>query len=193
MTSATSSRSRPAILSLPNQLTVLRLVLSVVLFVLIAFKCYLSSLILFVVAASTDWLDGYLARRYSLVTTLGRMLDPFADKVIMCGTFIFLGAIPGSGLTPAMAVVIVARELLVTAIRSFLEQQGADFSANLAGKLKMVLQCAAVAMSLAALALVPHSTTAPRVVALVGWLAVASTIYSGAIYMHRAAGLMKDS
>ena len=49
---------------------------------------------LFVIAAGTDWLDGYFARKYGQVTTLGRILDPFADKVIVCGTFIFLAAIP---------------------------------------------------------------------------------------------------
>ena len=55
---------------------------------------------LFVIAAGTDWLDGYFARKYGQVTTLGRILDPFADKVIVCGTFIFLAAIPESGTCP---------------------------------------------------------------------------------------------
>ena len=103
---------------------------------------------LFIVAAGTDWLDGYYARKYSQVTTLGRILDPFADKVIVCGTFIFLMAIPAMaevpwGLRAWMVVVIVGRELLVTALRSFIEDRGSDFSAKMSGKLKMVLQCVA--------------------------------------------------
>ena len=52
-------------------------------------------MVLFIIAAGTDWLDGYYARKYGQVTTLGRILDPFADKVIVCGTFIFSGGRPG--------------------------------------------------------------------------------------------------
>lgn len=118
-----------AVFNLPNQLTSLRLLLSVVMFFLIPWEFYWTCLVLFVVAAGTDWLDGYYARKYGQVTTLGRILDPFADKVIICGTFIFLAAIPRMletpwGIRPWMVVVIVGRELLVTALRSFLEQRG---------------------------------------------------------------------
>jgi CDP-diacylglycerol--glycerol-3-phosphate 3-phosphatidyltransferase len=130
--------------NVPNQLTVLRLLLSIVLFVFIAYEYYLTSLALFVIAASTDWLDGYWARKYGQVTNLGRILDPFVDKIIICGAFIFLVPIANSGVVAWMAVVIVGRELLVTALRSYLEGEGADFSANMAGKLKMVVQCLAV-------------------------------------------------
>ena len=83
--------------NLPNQLTFLRLMLSVVLFCFIAWEYYLTSLWLFIIAAGTDWLDGYYARKYGQVTTLGRILDPFADKVIVCGTFIFSWRRPDDG------------------------------------------------------------------------------------------------
>ncbi len=139
--------------NLPNQLTSLRLLLSVVLFGLISAEQYIAALVLFLVAVGTDWLDGYYARKYNQITTLGRILDPFADKVIVCGTFIFLVATPGMLadwrlLQAWMVVVIVGRELLVTALRSFLEERGSDFSANLSGKLKMVLQCVAAGSAL---------------------------------------------
>ena len=129
-------------------MTSLRLLLSVVLFGLISAEHYIAAFVLFLVAVGTDWLDGYYARKYNQITTLGRILDPFADKVIICGTFIFLvttrGCLPiGCLLQAWMVVVIVGRELLVTALRSFLEERGSDFSANLSGKLKMVLQCVA--------------------------------------------------
>jgi phosphatidylglycerophosphate synthase len=77
--------------------------------------------------------------------------------VIICGTFIYLAAIAdmqqgmwpsGTFLLPTMAVIVVGRELLVTALRSFIEQQGGDFSAQMSGKLKMVLQCIAAGVSL---------------------------------------------
>src|SRR5690242_17917836 len=125
---ASVRNSAPAVFNVPNQLTTLRLVLSIVLFVLIELGTqlatpgyYLAAMVVFIVAAGTDWLDGYWARKYAQVTTLGRILDPFVDKVIICGTFIFLAALPESGLTAWMAVVVVARELLVTALRGFLE------------------------------------------------------------------------
>ena len=110
--------------NVPNQLTTARLILSIALFVLIELgnrqqipSYYLAAMVLFIIAAGTDWLDGYWARKYGQVTTLGRILDPFVDKVIICGTFILLAALPASGLTAWMAVVVVARELLVTALR----------------------------------------------------------------------------
>jgi CDP-diacylglycerol--glycerol-3-phosphate 3-phosphatidyltransferase len=88
-----------------------------------------------------------------------------------------------------MAVLVVAREILVTALRSFIEQTGSDFSANMSGKLKMVFQCVAVVASLALLA--QSSGNRPlwleRTVVVAVWLAVLSTIQSGAVYVLAAA------
>src|SRR4051794_38526736 len=181
------------IFNVPNQLTTLRLLLAIVLFVLIAFHYFLASAVVFAVAAGTDWLDGYWARKYGQVTNLGRILDPFVDKIIVCGTFIFLAAVPGSGVQAWMVVVIVGRELLVTALRSYLEGEGADFSAKMAGKLKMAVQCLAALLSLIALAQpvghVPEQLS--LAVAITVWAAVALTIYSGAAYVLRAVALLR--
>ena len=190
--------------NLPNQLTSLRLILSVILFGLIVREHYLSSLVLFIIASGTDWLDGYYARKYGQVTTLGRILDPFADKVIVCGTFIFLAAIPAikalhRGLQPWMVVVIVGRELLVTALRSFIEERGSDFSANKSGKLKMVLQCVAAGVCLFYLHDL-QATAAQAAPAWVWWLLVISvwsavvlTVYSGVVYVLVAVRLLRAS
>src|SRR5215211_8666848 len=151
--------SRPAALNVvwnvPNILTIARLVLSIFCFVTLTFDWYLTSLVLFAIAAGTDWVDGFYARRYGQITQLGRILDPFADKIVICGTFIFLAAVPptitgrsASEISAWMAVIVVGRELLVTALRSMAEGQGTDFSAKWAGKWKMVLQCLAAAASL---------------------------------------------
>ena len=181
--------------NLPNQITLARLLLSIVLFVLLPFGYYWTSLAIFIVAAGTDWLDGYIARKYDLVTKLGRILDPFVDKFLICGVFIYLAAVyPQSGIAAWMAVVVVARELLVTVIRSFLEGEGVDFSAKMAGKLKMVFQCAAVIASLPVLAL---GTSAPNWLSLsltaFAWLAVISTLYSGAGYVWTAMKLLGEA
>ncbi len=175
--------------NVPNQLTTVRLALSCVVFLLIPLHYHRWAIAVFLVAASTDWVDGYWARRYGQVTKLGRVFDPFVDKFIICGAFILLVAEPGSGIQAWMAVLVVGREMLVTSLRSFIEQSGGDFSAQMAGKVKMVLQCIAVVVSLLALTCVPPEPpvwlSAALVVAV--WLAMLSTVYSGVGYVVAAA------
>jgi CDP-diacylglycerol---glycerol-3-phosphate 3-phosphatidyltransferase len=190
------------IVNFPNQVTTVRLILAIVLFVLLHFQYYWAGFWLFIIAAGTDWLDGFWARRYGQITILGRMLDPFVDKVIIVGTYIFLAAAPKSGMLAWMAVLVLGRELLVTALRSFLEQQGADFSAALSGKLKFILQCTAAGASLFWLSYYPaHSPTLPpndagpgwvQIVTVVSiWSMIAVTIYSGADYVRAAIRLIR--
>ena len=175
----------------------LRLVLSIVVFVLVPLELYIPALIIFAVAAGTDWVDGYYARKYDQVTQLGRILDPFCDKIIICGSYILLSVqmrdiqAESLGLSVQiagwMAVVVVGRELLVTALRGFIEQHGGDFSAKFSGKLKMVFQCAAVIGSLAVLSNPTESSDGLRVTTLILiWLSVVSTIYTGIIYIQAA-------
>jgi CDP-diacylglycerol--glycerol-3-phosphate 3-phosphatidyltransferase len=142
---ATLTPSRPSIFNVPNQLTAARLALAIVLFILIAGHSWLWCLVVFAAAAVTDWLDGYLARKQGLVSALGRVFDPLVDKVLICGAFIFLLGVPGeAGLAPWMVTVVVARELIITGLRSFMENRGAAFGADWLGKLKMGLQCASL-------------------------------------------------
>lgn len=191
-----SEKSAQRTWNLPNQVTALRLIVSLIVFVALHLHWYVWALVLFLVAASTDWVDGQLARRYGQVTQLGRVMDPLADKIVICGSFIFLAAEPASRIGAWMAVVVVGRELVVTVIRSFLEQSGKDFSANMPGKLKMVFQCAAVAGSLWLLhtsqAVGGPSAFLPSLVTGLVWLAVLSTIYSGVIYIIAAARLVRE-
>lgn len=197
-----SQHTRAEVWNFPNQVTISRLVLAVVLFVVIAQKYYLASMVLFIVAASTDWLDGWYARRYGQVTTLGRILDPFADKVIICGTFIFLTAIPAMlavpwGLRPWMVVVLVGREILVTALRSFFEERGSDFSANWSGKLKFIFQCIAAGAALYYLSYPNPIQDAPAwvrwTVVVSVWAAVIQTVYSGLVYVAAAMRLARGA
>lgn len=182
----------PEIWNVPNRLTALRLLLAIVVFTLIPWGWYLAALVIFVLAASTDWVDGYYARRYGLVTKIGRVFDPFVDKIIICGVFIFLAAVPNSGIAAWMAVVVVGRELLVTALRSFIEQSGGDFSASFAGKLKMLLQCVAAGASLLALWWGEPPDWLQWAVFLAVWVAVLSTIQSGLDYVWAAARYFRE-
>ncbi|MCU0878240.1 MAG: CDP-diacylglycerol--glycerol-3-phosphate 3-phosphatidyltransferase [Pirellulaceae bacterium] len=187
--------SSNTIVNVPNLLTAARFVLAVVVFVLIPLGHYAAATIVFVLAAGTDWIDGWWARKYGQVTKLGRIFDPFVDKIIICGTFTFLAAEVGSGILPWMAVVVMGREMLVTAIRGVIEQQGGDFSANFSGKLKMVFQCVAVVASLVALRYLQQvgSRTAELppwlfwTLTIFVWLAVLSTVQSGLVYIVAAA------
>lgn len=181
-------------LNAPNLITLSRLLLSFVLFALIYVEGYwITSAILFAAAAATDFLDGYIARKYGLVTTLGRILDPFVDKIIVCGSFIFLlEKTTASGVNAWMVIAVIGREMFVTGLRSFLEQSGQDFSAVWSGKIKMALQCVAVTASL--LSLSPQLSGSQQFLLtrdVLLWLAVAITLYSGLAYAWRGFQMLR--
>ena len=178
-------------LNLPNFITLTRLILSVVLFGLIYWGgLWWTSTILFVVAASTDFLDGYYARKLGQITILGRILDPFVDKIIVCGSFIFLIGEPTSGVNAWMAIIVVGREMFVSTLRGLMEQMGLDFSANWVGKIKMIGQCVAVTTALGFLALPEVLQTATNLILardVILWGVTLFTAWSGLSYVLRAA------
>ncbi len=191
-------------LTLPNLITLSRLLLAILLFLLIYVEGFwITSAAVFVVAAATDALDGFVARRYGLVTVLGRILDPFVDKIIVCGTFIFLLERKlDSGINSWMVLIVVAREMFVTSLRGYLEQQGKDFSATWSGKLKMVSQCVALTFSLLSLSpqfsslvwYVGNTAVAFKLVRdLLLWTAVAITAYSGVVYAWRGYKMLQQT
>src|SRR5688572_24681590 len=93
---ATVTPSQPPVFNVPNLLTTSRLVLGLFLFALIQYEEWIACIAIFAFAAVTDWLDGYLARKQGLTSTLGRNLDPLVDKVVICGAYIFLLRTPNS-------------------------------------------------------------------------------------------------
>jgi phosphatidylglycerophosphate synthase len=149
---------------LPNALTVARLVLAGAFFgALNAYRCPDTNIlwgtvaiVLFILAAITDALDGYLARKWHVESTFGRIMDPFCDKVLILGAFIYLAGprfivderivegdsvfVMATSVYPWMVVVILARELLVTGIRGLVEGEGVAFKTSWSGKAKMILQ-----------------------------------------------------
>jgi CDP-diacylglycerol---glycerol-3-phosphate 3-phosphatidyltransferase len=194
---ATVSPPRSPVFNLPNQLTAARLVLGVVLFLLIALGWWWLCIVVFAAAATTDWLDGYLARKQGLASALGRVFDPLVDKVVICGAYIFLLPVSGAGLLPWMVTVVVARELIITGLRSFLENRGTVFGADWLGKLKMGLQCAALFAIFVALgtAAGEGSETAQtffdRVRDGLVYAMLGATALSGLQYLWRAALILK--
>ncbi len=198
---AVTSPGRPPVFNLPNQLTTSRRVLAVVLFGLIAAQAWPWCVPVFAIAAVTDWLDGYLARRQGLTSTLGRVFDPLVDKVLICGAYIFLLGVPdagaAAGLAPWMVTVVVARELIITGLRSFMENRGVVFGADWLGKLKMGLQCAALFGIFVALyvtgseRLGESAETFQAISHGLVYAMVAATALSGLQYLWRAAMLLK--
>jgi CDP-diacylglycerol---glycerol-3-phosphate 3-phosphatidyltransferase len=202
----------------PNALTASRLVLAAVFFTILSFYQYEGrgdptmlniAFLIYLAALVTDFLDGYLARRWKVEGAFGRVVDPFVDKVLVIGSFIFFAGknfiIPEtaptgpsevvktiSGVVPAMVVVILARELLVTSIRSLCESTGQAFGAAFSGKLKMVFQ------SITILVILVYVNYLPRLNAygLEGvarvcrdvciWITIAITVWSGLLYVQRA-------
>jgi CDP-diacylglycerol--glycerol-3-phosphate 3-phosphatidyltransferase len=131
-----------SLLAVPNLLSLSRLPLAVVLFACISFEAWPAALGVFAVAAATDWLDGWWARRFDQQSALGRNLDPLTDKVLIGGAFIYLIPVESAGIAPWMVTVVVCRELLITGLRGMVEATGKSFGADWFGKLKTVLQCA---------------------------------------------------
>lgn len=181
--------------TVPNMLSAARLVLAIGLFVAIERGAWEAAFWSFLVAASTDWVDGWWARRFGQVSRLGRIFDPLVDKVIVCGAYVLLADRGTSAILPWMAVVVIVRELIVTAVRAEMERAGRDFSAALSGKLKMVLQCGAIGLELAARtwpALAAGGRWLDALAIWVGWAAIVATIWSGLGYLVAARVLVAD-
>jgi CDP-diacylglycerol---glycerol-3-phosphate 3-phosphatidyltransferase len=209
--------------TISNILTALRLPLAAAFFVLIAFysdastdggqAVLIGSMVLFALAGITDFLDGYLARRLNQVTTFGRIVDPFVDKVMIVGSFVMLAApnftlagMPGfetnlprwltgnmaSAVQPWMVVVVLAREFIVSAVRGYSESQGKSFAATFAGKLKFIVQVFAIGTILVQLAFFPNETWAVVVKVAAVWAAVAATVLSGVAYGKRSWAVMSN-
>jgi len=134
-------------LNLPNFITFTRILLIpvfVVLFVTPTEDRSLSAAIVFVVAAVTDLLDGYLARRNGQVTTLGKLLDPIADKLLVLSALILLVNL--DRVSALIAILIIAREVAVTGIRAIAAGEGMVIAAETTGKYKMALQVVAIVL-----------------------------------------------
>ena len=137
--------SRQQILTLPNGLTIIRVLAIPFIIIMLFSPVRISQIItafLFLFVAVTDTLDGYLARRRNLVTTLGKFLDPLADKLLIVAALIAL--ISARGIPTWMVIVVVGREIAVTGLRGIAAAQGMVISANAPGKYKTFFEVASI-------------------------------------------------
>ncbi|MBZ0107496.1 MAG: CDP-diacylglycerol--glycerol-3-phosphate 3-phosphatidyltransferase [Candidatus Scalindua rubra] len=180
------SLNNSAIFNIPNRITLSRLFLAVVFFVFLTYRYFNVAFIIFLVAAATDWLDGYLARKWELSTDLGRLVDPFVDKVIICGAFIIFVHLANEIIAPWMVITIVAREFLVSSIRGFSESKGVKFASNIWGKTKMFIQSWTICAILLYYAHFENISWAEYMVSAFLWITIITTIGSGITYVYSA-------
>jgi CDP-diacylglycerol--glycerol-3-phosphate 3-phosphatidyltransferase len=189
--------------NLPNAITLARLGLTgvFILAVSLAGPTWAGiALVTFVVAAATDWLDGFLARKMNLVTSLGKLLDPIADKVLVASAFVYLTQ---RGFCPVwITCVILTREFLVTGLRQIAVEKGHVMAADWSGKWKTTFQLTFCIAALLWIYLVemggdttgwfaklvsPDGWVQP----LTLWVSLALTAISGVQYTWRARGILK--
>lgn len=180
-------------MNLPNKLTMLRVILVPVFMVLAAFSRYgtaeynqvfmLVAGIVFAVASITDFLDGYIARKYHLVTDFGKFMDPLADKCLTTAAFIYMVA---DGIcSPVVLAVILFREFAVAGVRMIAAESGTVIAANMWGKVKTVLQMLTILFYYFAAALGGPTDIlgVGLITQVLCWLVAAATVLSGGIYL----------
>ena len=190
-------------MTLPTKLTIVRMVLAVLVMGLLFTPGWMAksaALSCFLIAALTDWLDGYLARRWRQISPAGALLDPIADKVLVLGALL---AFVQLRLVPAwMVLVIVLRESLITGVRLFAASRNIVLSASREGKQKTVSQMVTIVVILAALIVRelpsrPLSGEAERVVALAIlaclWITTILTVISGTAFFWRHRTVLREA
>jgi len=188
-------------MNLPNALTLLRIFFVPVLIVVLltrspnvevwGFPMHFEfwGVLILLLAAATDWADGYFARRRLQVTTLGILLDPIADKLLISAAFISLIGMHSDLVPPWMVVIIIGREFTVLGLRNIASAEGFTIEASTLGKTKMILQVIAVAVLIGA---ARHaSLRMPAKILL--WLVVVSALVSAAQYFLRFWSHVDDS
>ena len=174
-------------LNLPNTLTLLRILAVPVLVVALLGEIDdgdVIAAVVFALAAATDGLDGYIARRRNQITNFGKLMDPLADKLLVVAALISLVEL--DRLAAWIAMVIIAREIAVTGLRTLAAEQGVVVAASWLGKVKTTLQIAAI------FALIAYDPS-PVWVDLLVYAAVAMTLISGADYFLALRKTLADS
>jgi len=191
-------------MNLPNKITVSRICLIPLFMIIMLVKfnwgqvhllgtvipvTHLVGAIVFIIASTTDWIDGHLARKYHLVTNMGKFLDPLADKLLVSTAFIILVDL---GYADSwIVIIIIAREFAVTGLRLLLAGEGEVVAANMLGKIKTWTQIVAIS-SLLLHNIIFEAVSFPFD-QLALWVALIFTIWSGGDYFAKNMHVFKNS
>jgi CDP-diacylglycerol--glycerol-3-phosphate 3-phosphatidyltransferase len=166
-------------MNLANKITLVRIGM-IPLFMLAFYQYPYGAIVLFLLASATDKLDGYIARKYNQITNLGKLLDPLADKLLVSAALVMM--VQQSMIPSWIAVVIIGREILVSGIRILAAAKGVALAADRHGKIKLVLQVAAITAVLLGNYPFSYITSFP-IDLMIMLSAVAVTAYSGYKYV----------
>ena len=196
-------------MNIPNSITAFRLVLTAVFILAITLQqpwANMLALISFIIAAASDWFDGYFARKLNLVTSLGKLLDPLADKILVAAGFIYLSSnLNSKGLCPVwVTCAIIGREFMVTGLRQIAIEQGVVIAADRLGKWKTTFQLTFIITCLTYIAFkqiedhnwftqIFYTLAKPEsyLMDITLWGAVALTLISGWNYLWKSRALLK--
>ena len=150
------------------------------------------ALCLFLVASATDFLDGYIARKYNQITDFGKFVDPLADKLLVCAALLLF--IQRGEMNGVMVFIILAREFIITSLRTVAAGKGRVLAAAWSGKVKTCTQTAGVAVIFVASILHYGDPSLPveTIAQVAGWVMTLMTLYSGFDYMKRNWDIVAD-
>ena len=172
--------------NIPNLITGGRFLLAIILAFSLAREQTMTqgflSWLIFLIAACSDWIDGYYARRYHAVTVLGKLLDPLADKILVTTVLIML--IPLGRLPAWVALIILAREIMITGLRGMASAEGVVLAASGLGKIKSIIQYIGLGTLLFPEGLLPIPYL-HRIGLAIVYIALVLTVWSGVDYFYR--------
>jgi len=179
-------RGKKSFKNLPNLITGFRFILAGVLALLLMSEqntttAFISWLV-FSLAACSDWVDGYFARRYDSVTVLGKLMDPLADKILVATALIML--IPLDRLPAWIALLILSREIVITGLRGVASAEGVVVAASGLGKIKSIIQYIGLGTLIFPLGILPIPQL-HQIGLFIVYLALALTIWSGVDYFYK--------
>jgi CDP-diacylglycerol---glycerol-3-phosphate 3-phosphatidyltransferase len=191
-------------MNLPNKLTLSRILMIPIFILLLSFPfdwgvwdigknelpvAHFVAALIFIIASTTDWVDGYIARKYNLVTNLGKFLDPLADKLLVSAALILLIEM---GYAPAwVVIIIISREFAVTGLRLVAAGEGIVLAAGGMGKIKTATQMISIAILL--LHNFPFSYIGLPIGIIMLYIALFFTVLSGVDYFIKNWHVMRDS
>ena len=176
-------------MNLPNKLTLLRMIMVpfFVIFMMVPLPCgRIIALVLFIAASLTDTADGYIARKYNLITDFGKFMDPLADKLLVCAAMICL--IETNQLPAWVVIIIISREFIISGFRLIAAENGLVIAANMWGKFKTVSQMLMIIVLVANIDL-PFFTILGQILI---WLSLALTVISLVVYIAQNVSVLQE-